>query len=567
MSMKHSLVVLRTLAVLGLLAAGWLHEPVRVGAQGGITISSPGNNAVLKAGPDFATDGLSDPWDFSNREDVALDPAQFPGFSTFAINAGRVGGTSVNSSTNFSLLQRAYFGILNPGRTGRRFPIASTFFTKLALKMSASAGNRHPRLYWFHDDLGNPSSDVTGWRYLDPNVVTPAGNGIYVVDLASVTQPGQGQTSGASAWAASPVKGFSVYPNDMGSQYDVQFDWVRITSADGHQASATIPVTWSGGSGATTIQVTDAAGTLFTVASGLAGTSYSWNYGVLPPGTYTIRVIRNGVPSTANTFTINTPPTIKLIEPDETGGEDFATTVLGNPWDMNDQGDRRVDVNIVDHLLAPSFSGGQFTATSDGQTVAFSGSVPVGDPQVYFLSNQKDFNTTDIVNTNRYHRLTFGLQVDHGFDLQRGSVARVFWGSASSSTGGGTPYDVTTTKDLITWPGMNVYSVDLASLTAATDGGLEPGNATPWTARNVRHFRIDPLEFGGGEQVPFHFDNVKLAADDETVNGSFTIKFQGADPDGPAATTVALYYLAPSGLTLITPNAPLSAGQYVWNTS
>jgi hypothetical protein len=567
--MKPTLVVVRALVVLGLLAVGWFHAGSPVDAQGGITISSPANQAVLKAGPDFASDTFSDPWDFSHRGDAALDPAQIDGFSNFTVSGGLAGGTLSArrdggiAGSNFSILQRGYWGILNPGRTGRRFPINPAIYSKLAFKMSSTRGDQFPRIYWFHNDLGGPGGDASGWRYLDPNTPSPAGNNIFVADMTQVNHD--------VAWTAGLVKGFAMFPNSSTVGYPVQFDWVRLTTPDGHPASATIPVTWSGGSGTTTIQVTDGAGTTFTVASGLGGNSYNWNYGVLPPGTYTIRVVRNGVNSSTNTFTINAPPTIDLIEPDETGGEDFATAVLGNAWDMNDQGDRRFDVNIVDHLLAPSFSGGLFTATSDGQTVAFSGPTPVGDPQVYFLSNQKDFNTTDIVNTNKYHRLTFGLQVNRagGFDLGRGSVARIFWGSASSASGGGTPYDVTTTKDIIVFPLASTYSIDLATLTTATDGGLELVNATPWTARNVRHLRIDPHEFA--EQVPFTYDFVKLAADDETVNGSFTIRFAGSDGDGPAAASVALYYdtdqNTASGLTLITPNAALAAGQYVWNTS
>jgi hypothetical protein len=119
---------------------------------------------------------------------------------------------------------------------------------------------------------------------------------------------------------------------------------------------------------------------------------------------------------------------------------------------------------------------------------------------------------------------------------------------------------------MITWPGKNIYTVDLAKLTAA-NGGLEPGNATPWTQNPIRHFRIDPFEFGN-EQITFHMDNVKLAADDETANNSFTIKWIGSDADPGDSPTVALYYqLGGGSYTLIAAGIPLSAGQYNWNTS
>jgi hypothetical protein len=367
-------------------------------------------------------------------------------------------------------------------------------------------------------------------------------------------------------WSSGAVKGFAIYPNNNTAVNDVTFDWVRLTTPDAHAASATTPVSWSP-AGPATITVTDAQGDTLTVATNQAS-PYSWNYGVLPPGAYTL-TISQGSANGSVTFRVNTPPTIQVTDPDETGGEDFATTVLGNAWDMNDPADIRKDVNIVEHLISSGFSNGVYTGTSDGVTVAFSGAVPVGDPQAYFLSNQKDINPTPVINTSRYHRLTFGLTVDRAFDLERGSVARVFWGSASSPSGGGTPYDVTTSKDIITFPGVSTFSIDLAPLNSGPDGGLEVANATAWPVKNVRHFRIDPHEFA--EQVTFHYDFVKLAADDETTNGSFTIRFTGTDPDPGAAPTVALFYdtnTDPSaGLTPITSGLSLASGQYVWNTS
>jgi hypothetical protein len=576
--MKPSTAVVRTLAVLGLCSAVWLHQPVPVGAQSGITITSPAVNAVLRAGLDYATDTLGDAWDFSNRADVAIDPAQIDGFSAagqndgvsgFSVAGGLAGGTTsltrggANNGSNFYLLQRAYYTTVNPGRTGRRFPIDPATYSKLAFKMTSGRSDQFPRVFWFHNDLGDPAGDAAGVRLVpENNLPAPSGTNIFVIDLNKA-----GTFLSGAAWTSGVVKGFAMFPNSSAVSYPVQFDWVRLIPGDSHPAVSNLHITWTGTSSNVTIQVVDASNTTLTVATGVSGNAYDWNYGVLPPGAYTLKV-----GTATRTFTINTPPTITVTDPDETGGEDFATTVLGNPWDMNDQLDViHPNVNIADHLLAPSFSNGIFTATSDGVPVAYtSGGIPVGDPQVYLLSNQSDANTTNIVNTQKYHRLTFSVLVDHAFDLQRGSVARVFWGSASSTTNqGGTPYNVTTSKDIITWPGSNSYTIDLAALTTAPDGGLELTNATPWTAKNVRHFRIDPLEFGN-EQVTFHYGPVKLAADDETTNDSFTIHFTGTDPDN-TGDTVALYYDTDqnpgAGLTLITSGIALGAGQYIWNTS
>jgi len=563
---RSSLTYVRTLAVALACAALWMRSGSSVGAQSGVTITSPAAGAVLAAGPDFASDFWSDPWDFNNREDVALDPAQIDGFSNFSIANGLAGGTLTTTRTgaangsNLYLLQRAYWGILNPGRTGRGTPINSTYYTKLAFKMSSTRGDQFPRLYWFHNDLGNPAGEGAGWRYVDPATPSPAGNNIFVVDLTQANQ--------VTPWTAGPVRGLAIYPNSSAVGYPIQLDWVRLTTSDANSASKVVPVTWSGGSGSTTIQVSDAAGSTLTIASGLTGTSFNWNYGVLPPGTYTLTVIRGGVASAGRTFRINTPPVFHMTDPDESGGVDFATTVLGNPWDMQDAADIKYDggATIVDHLVSRSFSGGLFHGISDGVVVGMAGSVPMGDPQMYLLSNPSAANTHDLIDTTRYHRLTFSLQTDRAFDLQLGFVARVFWGAA---TGPGAPYTgVAITKDIITWPGMNSYTIDLASLSGAVDGGLEPSNPLPWTSQRMRHLRIDPFEIAA--QTAFHAGPVKLAADDETSSGSFTIRWTGGDADGEAAV-VALYYDTDrdpaAGLTTIATGVPIQNGAYVWNAS
>ena len=562
--MKHTLRVLcRALAALAVAAALWTLNSNPVSAQGGLTISSPAAGAILAAGPDYATDVLGDPWDMSNVEDVARDPAQVVGWTNFSVANGVAGGTTAlvngaSNATTITFLQRAYYGILNPGRTGRRYPIDTSKYAKLAFKMNSTRGDQSPRIGWFHNDLGDPVADGFGMRYVDPVFPTPAGNNIFVVDLTQNLLAGQ-------AWSSGVVKGFILYPNSSAVGYPVSFDWVRLTAGDAMATATVMPISWSGGSGTSMIQVTDAGGSTYTVASGISATTFNWNSGVLPPGSYTLKVTRGSSVGTT-TFKVNAPPTIHVTDPDETGGQDYATAVLGNAWDMNDPADTFYDngATIVDHLISRVFSGGLFNGTSDGACVANCGtSIPIGDPQVYVFANNP--NNTLQIDTTRYRFLTFGLQVDGAFDLARGSVARVFWGSA---TGSGAPYNLTTTKDIITWPGMNTYSVDLAALNAGPDGGLEPaGAATPWMTNKIRYLRIDPHEFG--EVRDFHLDFVKLAAMNEAP-GSFTIKFTGSDPDGDPVT-VALYYDTDtnpsSGFTLIASGIPLANGQYVWNTS
>ena len=69
---------------------------------------------------------------------------------------------------------------------------------------------------------------------------------------------------------------------------------------------------------------------------------------------------------------------------------------------MNDPADFRFDngATIVDHLVTRGVSGGLFNGVSDGAAVAMSGSVPVGDPQLYLLSGNS------VIDTSKYRYLT-----------------------------------------------------------------------------------------------------------------------------------------------------------------
>jgi hypothetical protein len=561
MTTIRRITLIRSFAAAVLLAGLGVYSAVRLLAQSGSisitagTTNCPNGGAacVLKAGPDFASDTFADPWDFNNREDVAIDPMQNTGISNFAVAPNVVSGTALDSSGHFAILERPWVDIINPGKTGRKFQINQGQYSKLAVKFN---GASHPRVYWFNTDIG--VAGAYGWHYLgNPFGPAPAPDSIYVMDLTQANPIGG---PGWTPWTNGLVESLAIYPNDSGSPVNFSFDWVRLTAGDNNPSAAMMTINWSGVGSSGNITVTDAAGTSYLVKTGISGSSFTWNYGVLPPGNYTLQV-----GNTTKAFRVNAPPVIHVTEPDETGGADFATDVMQNPWDMNDVNDVFHNVNIIPHVFNESFVNGVYNATSDGVTVGFAGSIPVGDAQVYLLSNQKTSNTHDIIDSTKYHRLTFDMLVDHAFNLGTGSVARVFWGSTSSATGGGTPYNLTTSKDIITWPGKNIYTIDLATLTTA-NGGLEPSNATPWTQNAIRHFRIDPFEFA--EQVTFHMDNVKLAADDAPTGGNFTIKWIGSDADPGDSPLVDLYYQPAGGsLTLIQSSILLAAGQYVWNTS
>jgi hypothetical protein len=537
---------MKKLGAITIIGIVWSAISLSLTAQSGVTITAPASGVKLPAGPDYATDVLGDPWDMNNAEDISPYPDETSraGWgSDFAVSGGRVGGTTVLNSkgkkdTSLAFLNRGFYDVVNTGRTGLRYPISSSFYKVVSFKMNSGAADEYPQAYWFHYPRGGANGTEYGVRFLPKTVV---GNQIVVADLTQALEAG-------SAWTAGSVKGFRLDPNGTKVGHKVYFDWVRLTRSDS-ETTAKQRISWSGGSGSTTIDVIDAAGTAFRVASGLTGTFYDWNYGVLPPGAYTLRITRGSQVAT-RPFSINNPPLLTVTDPDETGGQDYATQVLGNPWDMDNGAN---DVKLTADVTAISYSGGQFHGTNTN-----------ADPVLFVLNNS---NNTTPIDTQKYRYLTYSLKVDGTFSLHAtdgGSVARVMW---SSTTGGPNGFNTTTTEDIIVWPGMNSYTVDLGSLQFGEDKGLESlGSMKLWMAEAVRHFRLDPHEFDGPH--PFHLDNIKLAAMDES-SGSFTIRFAGSDADGDAAT-VSLYYDTNTnpndGKTLIASGVALSAGQFTWNT-
>jgi hypothetical protein len=264
-----------------------------------------------------------------------------------------------------------------------------------------------------------------------------------------------------------------------------------------------------------------------TAAGG--STTAQVNHGVLHPGVWDLRVTcypngRNnaGSSSASVPITINAPPVATVHNPDATGGADFATQVIGNPWDM----DQVSDVRQYFGVGAPSL------VQDDGINTIQATSPVNQDPALVFVYG------TPQIDTGRYRFATFSLELDTPFELAApdGSIARLFWERPSASGGNA----VTTTKDIIVWPGRNTYTIDLSQLTVA-NGGLEPGSQ-PWNAGPVRYYRIDPHESLRG--ITFRLGPMLLTAPDEVALGArFPLQYSFSDADAGASTYAARIYI------------------------
>ena len=234
---------------------------------------------------------------------------------------------------------------------------------------------------------------------------------------------------------------------------------------------------------------------------------------------------------------INEVPQIDITDPDETGGEDFATAVLGNTWDMSDSG----DIVFTRNLTGESFSGGIFSATATSD-----------DPSFYPFNDNGPR-----IDAAKYHLFTMGYQVN-AFIQGTASVSRIFW---RPDLDPGTPETVT--EDILNYPGYHVVTIDLA--TAAMENNPPFNLPIPWQGTEAM-VRIDPHEEPGN--VSFSVDFVKLAAEDES-DGQFQITWNDSDSDDDA--TISLYWDTDNtGFdgTLITSGIREddTANSYLWST-
>ena len=549
------------ISILGLVALGV--SAADVAAQPQITSLQ----SVLPAGPDFATDVLGNPWDFSDERDLSPYPYEFGGWTitnTLARTVGRraflnngrfTARTDASGHNTLPLLYPGAVDVVNSLRehTGLfdHHAIPTGQYGKLAIAMTLSATPPGPlAAFWYTTPYSGTPQGSRGLRFGDPK----AGTRIYVVDLQSgnwidstgTINPGVFfPFVGIEApWTAVPLmRGFQIRPAVGGANIDVQIDWVRVTQRDGEPGAAIFPLTFEGCSGQPYSVETQTGDTWSALHAGTATTAPSTtaqvNFGVLAPGTWNVWVTcypagrsNPGVSSQPRSITINAPPIVTVMNPDVTGGGDFATEVIGNPWDMNDVSDVRQYFGVG----APS-------VVQDGEHLSIQASSPPGmDPALVFVYG------TPQIDTSRYRMLTFTLTLDTPFELAApgGSVARIFW-ERPSPTGGNA---VTTTQDILVWPGKNTYTVDLAQLTAE-NGGLEtecpPSECArqPWFLGPVRYFRIDPHEDARG--IQFRMGPVLLTAPDEVALGSqFPIQYSFTDADAGPGTYRARIYGATS---------------------
>ena len=223
-------------------------------------------------------------------------------------------------------------------------------------------------------------------------------------------------------------------------------------------------------------------------------------------------------------ITITAKPQAIITAPSMRSGPDYATEVMMNPWDMEDEADI-ANLDAISQFKAfenEVFAGGVFSADA----IVLPGA-PQGqsDSQVWF-----NVAPSTPIATSRYRYFSFEMELDDteysdiGDKVSNGWVARVAWWEA------GLAEDGSQTNDIILYEGRNRYTIDLADLDI-----LEPDAALPaqtgWLGNAVlSHLRLDTTEV----YIPTRFTLYEAslrAVPAITSAGLYTIDFEVTDDD------------------------------------
>ena len=156
-------------------------------------------------------------------------------------------------------------------------------------------------------------------------------------------------------------------------------------------------------------------------------------------------------------------------------GDDFATTVVGNPWDMNELRDIPYDINYEE----PSVSDGIWSAVSHPYTgggvgyyyLLFRGyGTPTYTDYLSYYDDGMPYGPLNPIDASRYTRLSIRQSMDSASNRD---LVYIFWlktlGEKENNGLGFTDYDFAESATVKHPAGFRIYDVDLTGLSFATD--------------------------------------------------------------------------------------------------
>jgi len=209
--------------------------------------------------------------------------------------------------------------------------------------------------------------------------------------------------------------------------------------------------------------------------------------------------------------------TITMRQPDGVGdriaaGRDYATEVLGDPWDMSNA----ADINLAESagITFPTFNGGifsAFTTNSDPGLILL-------EPGLGSTQRQGRTGKNFPIDTTLYRIFSIHMNVSVASSFQ------VIW-YVDTQAG-----PVAVSAFIPTTPGWRVYTVDLATVP------IVGGTVTSWSGQPATGLRLDPTTVAGST---FAIDWIRLTAVGD-ASTSYTATFAASDAGSNAVVNLYL---------------------------
>lgn len=501
-------------------------------APDAVTFTSPGaSDDVLAELNEFATMELGDPWDMEQPTDLIyyrtvsqIENSQFMD----GIYSGTMGSGGGGRMTLLSALAQNN-AALRTGKNGYAFPIDTNEYRYLTLRLfKGNSQTNSGTVIYYKDDSYSNASMGTGPTYSAPGKV---GWFTVVLDLETGTK-----------WSGSIVELIVLPFSGPGAAgATVKLDYARLTTENPNTARP-YTIQWSGGSGDITLYASPDDKTLdaddIEIATVEASDgSYTFQTGVLPAGTYYIAAVEGSGTSWSNgALVINDVPNVTITKPSMTSGEEYASSVIGNAWDMNDVTDANDDLKPWEETC---LANGQFTSSIYSADFVPNCRSTYIDPIVYL--GGLDVNPPGIqdplIDTDKYRYFSFRYRLNAGDqNVGQGWVSRVGWWQ-TNATDNITTQEIVMSRDVILFEGWNTYKVDMWAADIVDEN--HPVQRS-WRASAPNRLRFDPAELNSSLlPADFDLDWIKLTAMDEVEAGRpFSIEYEPSE----SGVSYTLYY-------------------------
>jgi len=447
------------------------------------------NIAPVSSGDDFATQVLHHPWTMDSADDIDFwHTSALGNLSNVSVSGGTLSATATTADPRVLIRVPTPGGAAVSPYEGSYRPISPAAYRYGTVRMFFDK-NTFAQFFWQPRGGGYSSSKFADIK---------AGWNIVTIDL---NQEGTGRT-GASWSSVATADGF--YFDPAVATGSLKIDFIRLS-----QGLVNVPITWDAGglSGNVNIYVgpNDAEKALIATVPASSG-QYTWPTS-LAPGSYQVFVQQSGnnVGGSPFSLPVNGTPQLQITAPSYISGPDYASSVVGDPWDMSNPEDA-----TTRNVINQSFSNGILSGASVNGN---------DDPGV-------NLHVTAPIDTARYKYATYRLQVDSDPNPLNAGVARLLWWVSRPENAG-------VTNDIVAYQGMRTYSFDLTKIE------LEPEqNGPAWLQTAPTAFRLDPHEYSTSHG--FHIDYVMLTGNDQ-ASDAFNIRFNRSDPDG-SAPSIQFFY-------------------------